>query len=387
MSRYQKVKRIFYLIKVKMESKPVKLRIFPLIFKLLTSLTLVCLLLSYIAPYFHPNTITILPFFGICYPIFAIATFVFLLFWAIFRSKWALICLFFLLIGGKLHFRTFAFQLMPKREVPEKSLSIMSYNVRLFGIYDDNSYEKRNAIFSYLRNQDPDVACFQEYYHQDKPTKFETFDSIVNAMKSVDYHERTAHKKKGRKNFGVAIFSKFPMIAKGDVIFEAQSANDFNYCIFADIIKNQDTFRVYSVHLQSIKFSESEEEVKRTDGQAIPIKGTVISMIKKLKEAFQKRAEQSRRVIAHMRTSPYPTIICGDFNDTPMSYTYNQFDRFLIDAFRNSSWGLGRTYTGRLPAGRIDYIFHTDDLRSTSFNIQKEKFSDHLAISCKLYKP
>lgn len=367
-----------------MESNKKRFRVLSIIFKVLTTFTLLCLLLSYIAPYFHPNTITILPFFGICYPIFAIATLSLLVFWAVLRSKWAFFCLFILLIGGKLHFRTFAFHFINLETNPANSLSILSYNVRLFGIYEENSYTIRNNIFKYLRSESPDVACFQEYYRQDKPTKFETFDSLTNALSLIDYHERTAHKKKGRQNFGVAIFSKYPMIAKGDVIFDSQSGSDFNYCIFADIVKNKDTFRIYNVHLQSIKLSNYIEE--GTDKENSSRKELVLNIVRKLKLAFQKRAEQSRRIIVHMNTSPYPAIVCGDFNDTPMSYTYNQFDRLLVDAFRNSSWGIGRTYNGRLPAGRIDYIFHSPNLSSTGFKIQKEIYSDHLAISCKINK-
>ena len=368
-----------------MENNKKRFHVLSIIFKVLTTITLLCLLLSYIAPYFHPNTVTILPFFGISYPIFAIATLSFLLFWAVFRSKWAVFCLFILLIGGKLHFRTFALHILNTETSPANSLSIMSYNVRLFGIYEDNSYTIRNNIFTYLRSENPDVTCFQEYYRQDKPTKFETFDSLKNSLGMIDYHERTAHKKKGRQNFGVAIFSKFPMIAKGDVIFESQSGQDFNYCIFADIVKDKDTFRIYNVHLQSIKLSNYPNEVSDKENSS----GTevLLNISRKLKIAFQKRAEQSRRIIIHMKTSPYPAVVCGDFNDTPMSYTYNQFDRLLVDAFRNSSWGIGRTYNGRLPAGRIDYIFHSPNLSSTGFKIQKEIFSDHLAISCKIYKP
>jgi endonuclease/exonuclease/phosphatase family metal-dependent hydrolase len=90
--------------------------------------------------------------------------------------------------------------------------------------------------------------------------------------------------------------------------------------------------------------------------------------------------------MAHVETSPYPTIVCGDFNDTPMSYAYNQFNRSLMDAFRNCSSGIGSTYVGKVPAGRIDYIFHTNDLNSSHFVIQEEAYSDHRAISCKIFK-
>ena len=107
---------------------------------------------------------------------------------------------------------------------------------------------------------------------------------------------------------------------------------------------------------------------------------------RKLQTAYVKRADQARRVVNHIRTSPYPTIVCGDFNDTPMSYTYNQFDRILTDAYRNTSTGIGVTYVGKMPAGRIDYIFHSPELASTNFKIQKEVLSDHRAITCIISK-
>ena len=207
--------------------------------KIITSIFILGLLLGYASPYFHPNTITFLPFFGLSYPIFAGGVIIFMLIWAVFKSKWAIFCLFFILIGGKLHFRSFAYNLTNSSESannPGNKLKLLSYNVRLFGIYEpSNAMQNRDGIFSFLRKENPDVACFQEYYRQDKPTKFETFDSLMSSIHAIDYHERSAHKISGRQNFGIAMFSKYPMIAKGDVMFDTQSSSDFNYCIFADI--------------------------------------------------------------------------------------------------------------------------------------------------------
>ena len=248
-------------------------------------------------------------------------------------------------------------------------------------------YENRDSIFHYIQSENPDVICFQEFYHQDKPTNFSTRDALRNLLKIKDYHERYSHKLKGRQNFGVAMLSKYPMIAKGDVVFKDDENNDNNYCIYADIIKNKDTFRIYNVHLQSIKFKKDDYAVfgEVSDNTEFK-KSNVRLMLDKLRIAFPKRADQALTVVEHINTSPYPVIICGDFNDTPLSYTYNQFNQKMIDAFRNCSSGIGATYAGRVPAGRIDYIFHTQDLKSSQFIIQEEIHSDHRAISCRIYK-
>ena len=357
-------------------------------FKLATALSLIGLLLSYLAPYIHPSTIPSLPFFGLTYPIFLVLTLVWLVLWAVFRSRWAIYCLVVLLIGGKLHFRNFSLSTSTSELKQESGIKVLSYNVRLFDLFNpsfSNALDSRNQIFEFIRSQEPDLLCLQEYYRQDKPTDFEVIDSLNLIMKTRDYHERSAHKRRTRENYGIAMFSKYPMIARGDVMFEQQGVQDFNYCIFADIVKGSDTFRVYNVHLQSIRL-HAEPNMEGNEVQAYGSKKGALAVYRKLRGAFEKRADQARRVVEHLKTSPYPVIVCGDFNDTPMSYTYNQFQLALLDAFSASGKGLGTTYVGRLPAGRIDYLFYSPLLSASQFQIQKQTRSDHRAISCVFHK-
>ena len=360
------------------------------LFKILTLICLCGLLLAYLTPFVHPNTLKILPFFGLAYPIILSCTLIALVFWIFAKSRMVILIVLVLLIGGKLHFRMFTLG-SNESNLPseEKILHVMSYNVRLFDLFN-NDIELRNknkdSIFAYIASQAPDIVCFQEFYHQDRPTSFTTRDSLVKLLETKDFHERYAHKLRGRQNFGVVIMSKYQMIARGDVMFNTQGDQDFNYCIFADIVKNQDTFRIYNVHLQSIKLQEDDYSDFSDNAVKEEPKSMFRRVIDKLRIAYPKRADQARRVMEHVRTSPYPTIVCGDFNDTPMSYTYHQFSKVLIDSFRNTSMGIGSTYVGKVPAGRIDYIFHANDLRSSDFVIQETPYSDHRAISCKIFK-
>ena len=239
---------------------------FSSIFKILSIFSYFALLLSYLSPFIHPKTITILPFIGLAYPVILIVNIIWLFLWSIVRSKWAIYSLLVLLMGGKLHFRTFSFS-MSGDEKQKNELKILSYNVQLFGVYKPSlksSLETRNKIFTFLRKENPDVICLQEYYRKDKPTRFETLDSLYSIIGSQNYHERSAYKKVGNQNFGIAMFSKYPMIAKGDVIFDSQSSSDFNYCIYSDIVKDNDTFRIYNVHLQSIRLNEKPNEFNKS---------------------------------------------------------------------------------------------------------------------------
>jgi endonuclease/exonuclease/phosphatase family metal-dependent hydrolase len=335
------------------------------------------LLVSYASPFFHPDSIPWLPYFGLLYPIWVFTCVIITGFAFLRKLPFKFIGVFVLFIGFSFHVRLIAFN-FTDNPASEDSIRLLTYNVRLFGLYDDSTFESRDQIFNLIRKEGPDVACFQEYYRQDKPTSFETYDSIRNIMHSIDYHERSAHNERGKRNFGIAIFSKYPMIARGDVMFESQGTMDFNYCIFADIVCKTDTFRIYNVHLQSIRLHEPGKTQEQ--GRIALLK----TGMKKMNLAYVKRADQARRVIEHMETSPYPIVVCGDFNDTPMSYTHHQFYKKMTDGFLASSLGLGASYIGRIPAGRIDYVFHTDELSCSNFKTLDVDYSDHRPISCSI---
>ena len=358
--------------------------------KILSIIAICCLLLAYLAPYVHPSTIRILPFFGLMYPVFICLALILMIYWAFARSRWFFYILVAILFGGNLHFRTLSITFSdpkPEEEVP--SWNVMSYNVRLFDVYNESiegRIKSRDSIISYVHRVNPDVVCFQEFFHQDKPSAFSTKDTLMKLMDYNYYHERYSHRIRNRQNFGICMLSKYPIIAKGDVMFENFKTTD-NYCIFADIVKGTDTIRFYDIHLQSIKLQQEDYELfGEKNKQAGGKKSTVRLLIDKLRIAYPARAEQAERVVEHMKTSPYPVVICGDFNDTPMSYVYNQFNTDLVDSYRETTTGIGVTYVGRVPAGRIDYIFHSGDLGAYDFGIQSAAFSDHRAVHCKIYR-
>jgi endonuclease/exonuclease/phosphatase family metal-dependent hydrolase len=358
--------------------------------KIFTIVALATLVLSYFTPFVHPDTFELLPFFGLAYPIIIAVNLLFLIYWALLKSRWFFVVLFFVVIGGKLHFRTIGISLSPVTASQNDSVwKIMSYNVRLFDVYNESiekRNENRNGILAYVQEVNPDVVCFQEFFHQDKPTSFSTKDTLIELLGTQNYHERYSHKIRNRQNFGICMLSKYPIIAKGDVMFDNFASTD-NYCIFADIVKHGDTIRVYNIHLQSIKLQQEDYEMfGATDAVPKEKKSTVRLLIDKLTIAYPARAQQALKVIEHMETSPYPVVVCGDFNDTPMSYVYNQFNQKLVDSFLETRFGLGITYAGRVPAGRIDYIFHDPRLQAQQFTIQKKAFSDHYAVSCEIWK-
>jgi hypothetical protein len=177
---------------------------FSSLIKVLTIICLVGLILAYLAPFVHPATFKLLPFFGLAYPIILIFTLIFLVIWSLAKSKWALITLGILLLGGKLHFRMIAFG-SDKDNVPteEKVLNVMSYNVRLFDLYSSDSedrYEKRDSIFNYIVRANPDIICFQETKAQE--------DQVETALKDFNDYQLFAYSAERKGYSGTAILTK-----------------------------------------------------------------------------------------------------------------------------------------------------------------------------------
>jgi endonuclease/exonuclease/phosphatase family metal-dependent hydrolase len=110
----------------------------------------------------------------------------------------------------------------------------------------------------------------------------------------------------------------------------------------------------------------------------------VKNLTSQLKRAYISRAEQTTVIVNHMKLSPYPVILCGDFNDTPVSYTYHQLLGEKKDAYRESGSGVGNTYRGKLPSFRIDYIFYTNEFISLNYKTEKIQLSDHYPVSTNL---
>ena len=136
------------------------------------------------------------------------------------------------------------------------------------------------------------------------------------------------------------------------------------------------------MHLSSIHFNQEDYQFVKEFGnheQEEEIKGSM-NIIKKLRNAFKKRSAQAEKVAESIRQSPYPVIVCGDFNDTPASYTYQEISNDLIDSFEEKGKGTGSTYVGRFPWLRIDYILHSPSIQTLEYRNLAKNLSDHKAI-------
>lgn len=349
---------------------------------LLNIAAVLSLLLAYAAAAFGPSAIGYFALFGLAYPFSLLLNLLFIVYWYFKKRVNALFSLAVILLGVN-HLTAF-FQVSwdGSKEEDQSQLKVLTYNVHVFDVFDKKEgAETRNAIYDLLHREQADVICFQEFYQSEKSKAFPTRDTLLAFLPNKYYHERYTHAISGQQYFGVVTMSKYPIARKGFVPF-ATDVN--NFCIYVDIVKEDDTIRVYNAHLQSIRFKKEDYDLAKGKTDQSEIDEASMRIARRLKNAFVKRQEQVDRIAASIRASPYPVVLCGDFNDPPVSYTYCTLTDRLEDSFRACGNGIGNTYIGAFPSFRIDYILHSPGIETIDYETLPEKLSDHHAVTATL---
>jgi endonuclease/exonuclease/phosphatase family metal-dependent hydrolase len=347
------------------------------------SINIICsafLLFSYLSVYISPARFSVFAFLGLIYSILLFVNIVFIFFWIFSKSKFFLISLISILIGWNFlsHFIQLSFN---KNEIDSQaqSIQVLSYNVRVFDLWNWSSEKNRaRHTFRYIRKSKANIVCLQEFYSSNVKGK-NARDSILNNSVLKYAHISYTIKNNKTYNHGIATFSSYPIVAKGNLKLQ----DGDNFCIYSDIQIGQDTIRVYNLHLESIHLGYDDyqliENINSTD--TIDVNG-LKNIFLKLNRGFKKRARQSALISSHIEKCQYPVLLCGDFNDTPVSYVYKLLTEKLMDSFCESGNGIGSTYINRYSTFRIDYILHSSEFNSFNFITPHVELSDHYPVKC-----
>lgn len=263
---------------------------------------------------------------------------------------------------------------MNSKDGNTSGIKVVSFNLQNFyGIESGKSQSDRiEPILDYLESLNADIICLQEANLTG--LTFESFKKKYNALELPNY---------GMLLRNQLIMSKFPIINHNIHRFNSSG----NQVSIVDLSINEDTVRIFNCHLQSYHFSQ--QDISFIDSLSFDNKGKKISDLspytEKLQVGFKQRAAQSNLLKEMIDDWDGYLIVCGDFNDTPVSYTYKTVkgDK-LADAFVESGFGIGNTYRGKLPSFRIDYILHSKNLKASCFEIGDINYSDHYPIHCYL---
>jgi endonuclease/exonuclease/phosphatase family metal-dependent hydrolase len=321
---------------------------------------------AYVLPFLAPKMFPLFSVLTLILPLFLILNALFFIYWLLQLKRQVIFSGLVLLLGIAFINKFYKFS-SRDLEKEEKDFTVMSYNVRLFNRFgwlaDDNV---GNKILSFINDENPDILCIQEYSEK------ANVDLRIYKYKAI-FMEGEQIKT------GQAIFSKYPIFNSGD--FKIPTAG--NNVIYADIKKGQDTIRVYNIHLQSIKISPDVNEISEHVDSINQNKSQ--QLFKRIREAFKKQEQQADILVKHRNDSPFPTIICGDMNNSPFSYVYRHIKSDLNDCFEEAGNGFGQTYKFKYYPARIDYIFASKKMKVKSFKtFTKFENSDHFPILTRL---
>jgi endonuclease/exonuclease/phosphatase family metal-dependent hydrolase len=334
------------------------------------------LLLSYLAVHISPGDFALPAFFGLAYPYLLLVNIIIFIAWIVLLRFEALIPLIVMAIG----FNHFSNYIRLARPSGDKSgtFKVISYNVRLF-----NYYESKEGVYSakrvieFLKTQKADIICLQEFLILGNPAV--EGEEIIKGLGGRYYSHIKLLKVSKNRYYGIATFSKYPIINRGEIVHNSSSS----LSIYSDMMIGKDTVRVFNNHLQSFMLKRMNksfmEEMSSSENKETM--DEVKSLSRSLKKGFIKRSQQAELVKTYLNKSPYPVIVAGDFNDTPVSYAYRKIRKGLTDSFIESGYGAGFTYRGNYPPNRIDYILYDNNLTCRNFEIKKIRFSDHYPIA------
>ena len=347
-------------------------------------------LLAYGAVFVSPDVFQFPQYVGMGYPFILAVDVVYAIVLAVIKRKAAIIMAALVLLG--FGFIRDTVQLKPTAYFDshdyanhdDSSFNIMSFNVRLLDRYNwiKGKNDTRQKIFEFLQFVSPDIICFQEFYarYADSVNNETIIRDILNAPYIIRDYNTDEHWLKTDK--GYVIFSRFKLENRRYII---DSANNING-ITADADVYGKKLRIFNIHLKSIhlgyddySFIDSLDRKNNSKNMS-----GFKNIYQKIGAAYSERCMQATVIDSMIKASPYPVVVCGDFNEPPVSYCYNKVRGNLDDAFCESGTGFGTTMSLKFLNFRIDYILHSPELQSRGFVTHPEHLSDHCAISCNI---
>ena len=320
------------------------------------------LVLAYLSVVVDPAKAWFFTLFGLLYPLVLPAT-VLLFVWSLFRRSHMRLLLVLVLLPSLFIFGRYV-QIRRSTPTEEGPLKVVSCNVGLFahGPSGSDRLVLADSVSRWLRAQDADLICLQEFYLPNEVSMDKWIKSHFPGYKA-EYYVFTG----SRGAFGNLTLSRRRVVDKGKINFEHST----NLALWTDIGLDSATVRIYNCHFESYNISLSNL-VKKA--------GAVEETERKMRRSITERPKQVAEVMRGVDSAPVQSLVLGDFNDNPLSYTYFRLLRGRHDSFTKAGRGFGATYRTLWPLLRIDYILYPPGLQAVTYTVPHVTYSDHYPI-------
>jgi endonuclease/exonuclease/phosphatase family metal-dependent hydrolase len=344
----------------------------------INGIVIILFVLSAFSDRISPETSVLFSYLGLGFPVLCILNLCFIIYW-IFLWEWRfiLVGLFSFLICKSAVTRYFPYNKKEEVISNEQILKVLTYNVMGFG-YKDHSAKAPNPIIEYIVKSNADIVCLQEYIVGTSP-KYLTNKKVFKALKMYPYRSLIPI---GSSN--IAVFSKYPISKSRKIKYDTTS----NGSSIHELDIKGKKLTLINNHLESFKLTTEDKShysafIKNMNTETLD--GLKSSIEHKLGPAFKVRARQAEVVADEIKKIKTDYIlICGDFNDTPISYVYRTIRGDLKDAYVEAGCGPGITYHENFYLFRIDNILHSKNLNPVNCTVDRVDYSDHYPMWCSL---
>lgn len=351
-----------------------------LVMTLLTLAAGVTMLLTYFVPYVNPARVWFFPVLGLAAPAVYVASVMLMLYWII-RWRWVRAGMMLVIVAAGLFKVSLFWRPEIRRSYVEETayeraaFKVMTYNVRSF--YGENGESSVDDILRLVDDQEPDLICLQEFNSR-LAVRSEEF-ALLEEKYEIAHFGRT-DAPDSVYGSTLAILSKYRILRTGTVLTPSSS-------VWADVVMGEDTVRVFNNHLRSTAINASDNEfITRHRFLTDTARETKIrSIVTRLRENSVLRAAQVDSIALVVDAVAGRRIVCGDFNDTPMSYVYRTMARGLRDAFSECGSGYAHTFRGFYNTLRIDYVL-IGGFDPLSYEVLPVDYSDHHPVVVRLKK-
>ena len=339
--------------------------------------TVLLMVLAGYSDHLDPREYPLPSVMGMTFPVFLIANLVFLFFWLTF--KWRKIWI--PIVGYAVAYvpLTTYMPIHKSQEMPDGTIKLISYNVCQYG--GNYKYEYGfETVYRYLEEQNADIVCIQEDVDTWRRFVFNWYKKIYA------YNDTTIFHKTSTSMNGVGIHTKYPILKKERIMYKSVGNGSVAYYLKVQ----DDTVIVINNHLEGTHLSNEDranyKRMIRGKMEKDTVKTEAFFLLKKLGRYAAKRAPEADAVHAYIEAHrEYPIIVCGDFNDSPISYSRRTIAQGLTDCYKETGCGIGLSYNQKGFFVRIDHILCSDHFKPYNCTVDnKMDASDHYPIICNL---
>ena len=224
-----------------------------------------------------------------------------------------------------------------------------------------------------IETQDPDVVSLQEF-------RTEAPEQIRSMFPQYPYIKDHFYRLRNGDYVGNVTLSRLPIGEEGNLPF----AGTTNMVLYTDVKYGDGVFRLYNVHLESNNISLTSL-IKKIRGGYDGFSRELADAHEKVRKSSSRRGSQVRALLEDISRSGLPPVICGDVNDTPMSYCFRSLYKGRKDTFCEAGKGFGATYRLLWPLLRIDYVFVPQDVQVMEHRTPRAGWSDHYPVIVKAH--